>query len=69
MVVWDAVEVPVGLLGSLAWEDASPLVVPLFLVTRCGRFGSDDVAMTGTFFDGFSAWVVFRGAASGLTLP
>lgn len=69
VVVGGVVGVP-GLLGAVDVEEVvSPLVVPLFLVTRCGRLGSDDMAIAGTFLDGFNAWVVFLGAARGLTLP
>ena len=69
LVVDGVVDVPDLLASGEVEEAESPLVVPLFLVTRCGRLGSVDMAMAGTFLDAFNAWVVFLGAARGLTLP
>jgi hypothetical protein len=70
LLVWgveDVVEDVEDLLWSLPAEE---VVSPLVFVTRCGRFGSaDEVVMVERVFEGFSAWAVFLGAASGLTLP
>ena len=53
----------VGLLSETVVES------PAGFEPKCGLFVSFDAVMTGTFFDGFRAVVVLRGAARGLTLP